>query len=115
MDLVITYDTVKTMVANPPSLGDRPNFFNLWALWTEFAHALRQIPCPQSTINGWSSVVLTPNMYALICSKPFKNEMELKMLVPDFPPIFESNGTTIILYTREEMLKITAKFSRKKT
>jgi hypothetical protein len=29
MDSTITYDTVKALVANPPSLGDCPNFFNL--------------------------------------------------------------------------------------
>jgi hypothetical protein len=114
MDLVITYDTVKALVENPPSLGDRPNFFNLCALQTHFAHTLKRIPCPQSTINGWSGAVLMPDMYALISSKPFKNEMELKMLVPDFPPVFKSNGTTKIPYTHEQTPKITAKFARKK-
>jgi hypothetical protein len=114
MDLVITYDTVKLLVANPPSLGNQPNFFNLRALRTHFARTLMQIPCPQSTINGWSSAMLTPDMYALISRKPFKNEIELKTLVPNFPPIFESKGTTIIPYTHKQMVKITAKFARKK-
>jgi hypothetical protein len=114
MDLVITYDTVKTLVANPPSLGGRPNFFNLCTLQTHFACTLKQIPCPQSTINGWSSAVLMPDMYALISSKPFKHKMELKTLIPNFPPIFESDGTTIIPYTHEQTLKIMAKFSCKK-
>jgi hypothetical protein len=58
--------------------------------------------------------VLTPNMYALISTKPFKNKMELKTLVPNFPPIFESNGTMIVPYTCEKMLKVTTKFTRKK-
>ncbi len=58
--------------------------------------------------------MLTPDMYALISSKPFKNETELKMLIPDFPPIFESNGTMIVPYTSEQTLKITAKFAPKK-
>ncbi len=40
--------------------------------------------------------------------------MELKTLVPDFSPIFESNGMTIIPYTCDQTLKITAKFSSKK-
>jgi hypothetical protein len=53
MDLTITYDTVKMLVANPPSLGNRPNFFNLRALLIHFACTLKQIPCHQSTINGW--------------------------------------------------------------
>jgi len=29
MDTTIDYDTVKTLVANPPNLDPRPNFFNL--------------------------------------------------------------------------------------
>jgi hypothetical protein len=29
MDSTITYDMVIALVGNPPSLGDRPNFFNL--------------------------------------------------------------------------------------
>jgi hypothetical protein len=53
-------------------------------------------------------------MYALISTKPFKNEMELKTLVPDLPPIFESNGTTIVPYTCEQTLKVMAKFAHKK-
>ncbi len=36
------------------------------------------------------------------------------MLVPNFPPIFESNGMTIIPYTCEQMLKIMVKFAHKK-
>ncbi len=59
-------------------------------------------------------MVLMPNMYALISAKPFTNEMEIKTLVPDFPPIFESNGATIFPYTHEQMLKVMAKFSCKK-
>jgi hypothetical protein len=55
-----------------------------------------------------------PNMYALLDGKPFKNVMELKMLAPDFPPIFAINSTTVMPYTREQMLKIMAKFARKK-
>jgi hypothetical protein len=53
-------------------------------------------------------------MYALVDGKPFKNEMELKMLVPDFLPIFASNGTTVIPYTHEQTLKIMAEFACKK-
>jgi hypothetical protein len=53
-------------------------------------------------------------MYALVSGKPFKNEIELKTPIPNFPPIFESNSTMIIPYTREQMLNITAKFACKK-
>jgi hypothetical protein len=55
-----------------------------------------------------------PDMYALISAKPFKNEMELKTLVPDFPPIFTSDGTRIVPDTCEQMVKVTVKFARKK-
>ncbi len=52
-------------------------------------------------------------MYALADSKPFTNEMKLKMLIPNFPPIFASDGTMVFPYTREQMLKITAEFAHK--
>jgi hypothetical protein len=59
-------------------------------------------------------MVLTPDMYVLISAKPFTNEMELKTLIPNFPPIFESDGTTIIPYTCEQTLKVMAEFAHKK-
>ena len=114
MDIVITYDTVKGLVANPPGLGDRPNFFNLRALQNHFAHALKCIPCSQSMANRWSGVVLLPEMYALINPNPFNMGMQLKILVQDFPPIYKTDGSTVIPYTRKQMLKITAKFARNK-
>jgi hypothetical protein len=56
-------------------------------------------------------------MYALIDPKPFG----LKLLnlpattgVPKFPPIYAANGTTVIPYTRKQMLHITAVFTRQK-
>jgi hypothetical protein len=81
MDVVITYDTVKTLVAHPSSLGNRPNFSNLPTLHIHFARALQRVPYPQSTINIWSGMVLMLDMYTLISTKPFTNEMELKKLV----------------------------------
>jgi hypothetical protein len=71
MDSTITYDMVKALVANPPSLEDRPNFFNLRDLQNHFACALKWIACPQSQVNGWVGFVLTPVMYSLIDPKPF--------------------------------------------
>jgi hypothetical protein len=53
-------------------------------------------------------------MYALVDDKPFNNEMELKMLIPAFPPIFASNSTMVIMYTYKQTLKITARFACKK-
>jgi hypothetical protein len=48
METTINYDMVKAIDANPPSIGDRPNFFNLRTLHNLFAHALKKITCPQS-------------------------------------------------------------------
>jgi hypothetical protein len=43
MDSIIDYDTVKTLVANLPSIDPCPNFFNLRTLQTHFAHALNSL------------------------------------------------------------------------
>jgi hypothetical protein len=119
MDTVISYsyETVKALVANPPSLGDHPNFFNLRALQNHFTRTLKQITCPQSPVNGWAGFVLTPVMYALIDPKPFN----LKLLnlpttigVPEFPPTYTANGTTVIPYTCKQTLRITAAFMHQK-
>jgi hypothetical protein len=117
MDTVLTYDALKALVANPPSLGNCPNFFNLCALRSHFARALKWITCPQSTVNGWAGMVLTPAMYALIDPKPFN--LKLLMLptstgVPKFPPIYASGGKTVIPYTRVQTLSITTAFTRQK-
>jgi hypothetical protein len=117
MDTTITYDTIKALVANPPSLGDHPNLFNLRALQTHFSCALKWISCPQSQVNGWAGFVLTPTMYALIDPKPFKSR---KLNLPNtsgvskFPPILAADGTTIIPYTQEQRLNIIATFTRQK-
>jgi hypothetical protein len=117
MDSTITYDTVKALVANPPSLGDSPNFFNLRALQNHFARVLKWIACPQSQVNRWAGFVLIPSMYSLIDLKP----LDLKLLnlptttgVPKFPPIYAVDGTTVIPYTREQTLRITATFTCQK-
>jgi hypothetical protein len=114
MDLVITYDMVKGLLANSASIGNRLNFFNLRALRKHFSNALKCIICPQSTVNGWSDVVLLPKMYTLVNGKPFKQGMSLKLLVLDFPPIYDTDGTLIIPYTQEQTLKITSEFTRAK-
>jgi hypothetical protein len=117
MDTIISYETVKALVANPPSLGDCPNFFNLRALQNNFARTLKQIICPQSPVNGWAGFVLTPAMYALINPKRF----DLKLLnlpmttgVPKFLPIYAADGTTVIPYMCKQTLCITAAFTRQK-
>ena len=55
-----------------------------------------------------------PEMYALVNGKPFKQDMALKLLVPNFPPIYNTDGTTIIPYTQEQTLNISSGFARAK-
>jgi hypothetical protein len=44
MDIIITYDAVRTLLANPPSLNPCPNFFNIRKLRSQFARALKEDP-----------------------------------------------------------------------
>ncbi len=71
MDTIIEYDTVIALLANPPSLNPRPNFFNLHKVRIHFARALKKLPCPQLAVNGWSGAVISLPMYALIDMTPF--------------------------------------------
>jgi hypothetical protein len=113
MDTCITYDLVKLLLANPPSIEPRPNFFNLRALRTHFARALKQIPCSQSSVNGWAGAVMSPEIYALTDATPFHLRIATKTTTPDYPDKLDAQGV-IIPYTREEKSKIDAEFSRTK-
>ena len=117
MDATIAYDTVIGLLANPPSLGSRPNFFNLRELRLHYARALKKVPCPQSAINGWAGTVLSPAMYALIDTTPFHWNISTTA-IPEFPARFAllpdgTNGAELP-YSRDEILTITAKHSRRK-
>jgi hypothetical protein len=117
MDTITTYETIKALVANPPSLGNCPNFFNFRTLQNHFSRALKRITCPQSPVNGWAGFVLTPEKYALIDPKPFDLKLlNLPMItvIPKFPPIYTADGTTDIPYTLEQTLRITAMFTCQK-
>jgi hypothetical protein len=83
MDSIISYDSVKVLLANLPSIEPRPNFFNLRALRTHFARALKRIPCPQSGVNGWAGAIMSPEMYALIDPNPFHLNIATKTNTPD--------------------------------
>jgi hypothetical protein len=117
MDTTITYDTILGLLANPPSLGSRPNFFNLRELRLHYARALKKGPCPQSAINGWSGAVLAPAMYALIDTRPFHWNISAPT-IPQFPArfILNDDGTdgAEIPYTRDEIFTITATHDRLK-
>jgi hypothetical protein len=117
MDTTITYDTIVGLLANLPSIDPCPNFFNLCNLRTNFAQALKKIPCPQSSVNGWAGAVLSPAMYALIDPTPFHLNITTTP-VPRFPLRYEAttDGSIgpLIAYTRKEILTITATHTRAK-
>jgi hypothetical protein len=102
MDSFIDYDTVKTLVANPPSLDPHPNLFNLHALQTHFARALKHFAGPQLTVNGWLGAVMSKDMYALVDGTPFKAGNKPKTEVPGFPKICEADGIIPIPNTHEQ-------------
>ena len=113
MDSIVSYDSVKVLLANPPSIEPRPNFFNLRALRTHFARALKRIPCPQSGVNGWAGAIMSPEMYALIDPNAFHLNIATQTNTPDYPDVFDANGN-IIPYTREQKSTIDAEFLRAK-
>jgi hypothetical protein len=113
MDMCISYEAVKMLLANPPSIEPRPNFFSLRALRTHFAPALKQIPCPQSGVNGWAGAVMSSQMYALINPTPFHHKIVPKTNTPAYPVKMDAQGG-VIPYTHKEKLTIDAKFLRAK-
>jgi hypothetical protein len=118
MNAIISYDTIMSLLANLPSLDPRPNFFNLHALRTHFARALKKVPCPQSAVNGWASAVLAPAIYALIGTNPFNWRINPRTAVPDFLAHFATlpDGThgAALPYLRKEILTITAEHTLNK-
>ncbi len=117
MDTTITYDTIVGLLANLPSIDPCPNFFNLGNLRTHFSLALKKIPCPQSSVNGWAGAVLSPAMYALINPTPFHWNITTTP-VSEFPLRYAAttDGSlgASIAFTHKEILTITAKHTRTK-
>jgi hypothetical protein len=66
MDHLITYKEAAGFLKNPPTLASRLDFAEIQALHKHIVMALKQLVCPQSTIHGWSGLVMDPVMYALI-------------------------------------------------
>jgi hypothetical protein len=97
MDTCITYDLIKLLLANPPSIEPRPNFFNLKTLRTHFAR-------PQSSVNGWAGATMSPEMYALIDNTPFCIRIATKTTTPDYLDKLDAQGVSIP-YTHEEKSK----------
>ena len=66
MDSLITYNEAAEFLKNPPSLSPRPDFSKMRALRTHMVTALKQLVCPQSAVHGWTGMVLSPMVYALL-------------------------------------------------
>jgi hypothetical protein len=66
MDHLITYKEAAGFLKNPPMLAPRPDFAKIQDLCKHIIVALKQLLCPQSTIHGWSGLVMDPAMYASI-------------------------------------------------
>jgi hypothetical protein len=110
MDIIITYDAVQTLLANPHGLNPRPNFFNICKLRSHFARALKKIRCPQSPVNGWAGAVMSPEMYVLIGPNLFYLNIAPTTATPAYPIKYNPGGA-IVPYTREEKSTIDAKVS----
>jgi hypothetical protein len=113
MNTVISYDAVRTIFANPPSINPRPNFFNIRELRKDFAKALKKIPCPQSPVNGWAGAVMSPEMYALIDQNAFHLNIPPTTPAPAYPNKYNPDGA-LVSYMREEKSTINAKFELSK-
>ncbi len=110
MDIIITYDAVQKLLANPPSLNPRPNFFNIHELSSHFARELKKIPCPQSPVNGWVGAVMSPEMYVFINPNLFHLNIAPTTATPAYLIKYNPDGA-IVPYTREEKSTIDVKFS----
>ena len=113
MDNIILYDAVWTLLANPPSLNPCRNFFNIHALHNHFAKALNKIPCPQSAVNGWAGIGMSPEMYILIDPNAFHLNIATITSTLAYPKKINPDGDPVC-YMHEEKSTIDAKFIRVK-
>jgi hypothetical protein len=60
------YNEAAKFIKNPPSLSPRLGFANMRALRKHMVKALKQLVCPQSEVHGWTGMVLSPMVYALL-------------------------------------------------
>ena len=70
-DHLIKYKEVPKFLKNPPTLLPCPDFANLRAMQNHIVKALKRLIWPQSMIHGWSGLVLSPMVYALLKPNPF--------------------------------------------
>jgi hypothetical protein len=72
MDMLVLYDEVVGLLANPPSLAPHLNFTNLRALHCHLQCTLQHLSCPQSNVLGWSGLFMFRPMYQLLSPNPFR-------------------------------------------
>jgi hypothetical protein len=69
--MLVLYDKVVALLANPPSLALHPNFTNLRALSCHLQCSVQRLSCPQSNILGWFGLLLSRPMYQVLSPNPF--------------------------------------------
>jgi hypothetical protein len=72
MDTIITFDDVAECLRDPPTVLPRPSFASLRALRQHMICALKLFECPQSNTQGWSGLVMSPTIYALLEPTAFR-------------------------------------------
>jgi hypothetical protein len=99
MDMLISYDEVVTLVANPPTLAPRPNFTNFRALCLHLQQALQRLVNPQSNVLGWSGLVMSRPMFALLSRNLFcvpTNPGQIPVYYGPGTPIVNADGSLVI-------------------
>jgi hypothetical protein len=71
MDVTISFNEVTNLLEVIPTLEPCPNFKRIRFLRQRFEHALRRLPCPQSTLHVWKGMVMARELYALLPPTPF--------------------------------------------
>jgi hypothetical protein len=118
MDLTITYDEVTTLVRNNISLLEpRLNFVHIRALCRHFERALQRLPCPQSTLHGWNSLIMACELYALLVGavNPFQLPVNPGPNAIYNRPILAGQRPDLTPLTRREQATINTLFKFQKS
>jgi hypothetical protein len=118
MDVTISFDEVTTLLGCIPTLEPRPNFERIRVLRRNFEQALQCLPCPQSTLHGWKSLVMARELYALLTLTPLRqptnpgvNNVYVCPINPNNPGVVPDPAVPL---TRMEQATIDTMFARYK-